>query len=46
MAVDGYAALTSTVLRARPALRLCTINPLTTESDVAETLRRVAESVS
>jgi aromatic-L-amino-acid/L-tryptophan decarboxylase len=46
MAVDGYAAVTSTVLRARPALRLCTINPLTTESDVAETLRRLAESVS
>jgi aromatic-L-amino-acid/L-tryptophan decarboxylase len=42
MAAGGYATVTSTVLRDRPALRLCTINPLTTESDVEETLRRLA----
>ena len=35
---DGYAALTSTVAVGRPALRLCTINPRTTESDLAGTL--------
>ena len=42
MAAGGYATVTSTVLRDRPALRLCTINPLTTESEVEETLRRLA----
>jgi glutamate/tyrosine decarboxylase-like PLP-dependent enzyme len=41
MAAGGYATVTSTVLRDRPALRLCTINPLTTESEVEETLRRL-----
>ena len=46
MAAGGYATVTSTVLRDRPALRLCTINPLTTESDVEETLRRLAGPVS
>jgi aromatic-L-amino-acid/L-tryptophan decarboxylase len=38
---SGYAAVTSTDLRGRPALRLCTINPRTTEYDIAETLRRL-----
>ena len=38
---DGYAAVTSTVLRGRTVLRLCTINPRTTERDIAETLRRL-----
>ena len=38
---SGYAAVTSTDLRGRPALRLCTINPRTTEHDIAETLRRL-----
>ena len=42
IAAGGYATVTSTVLRDRPALRLCTINPLTTESEVEETLRRLA----
>ena len=41
MSDGGYAAVTSTVLRGRPALRLCTINPRTTENDIAETLRRL-----
>jgi glutamate/tyrosine decarboxylase-like PLP-dependent enzyme len=38
---DGFAAVTSTTLRGRPALRLCTINPRTTEADIAETLARL-----
>lgn len=38
---DGFAAVTSTTLRGRPALRLCTINPRTTEGDIAETLARL-----
>ncbi len=39
---DGFAAVTSTTLRGRAALRLCTINPRTTEADIAETLARLA----
>lgn len=35
---DGYAALTSTVLSGRTVLRLCTINPRTTEEDLARTV--------
>lgn len=42
IAADGYAALTSTTLRGVPALRLCTINPRTTEADIAGTLERLA----
>lgn len=40
---DGYAFLTSTVLRGEPCLRLCTINPRTTEDDIRETIRRIAD---
>jgi glutamate/tyrosine decarboxylase-like PLP-dependent enzyme len=39
---SGYAAVTSTVLRGRAVLRLCTINPRTTEDDIAQTLARLA----
>jgi aromatic-L-amino-acid/L-tryptophan decarboxylase len=39
---DGFAAVTSTALRGRPALRLCTINPRTTEADIAATLARLS----
>jgi glutamate/tyrosine decarboxylase-like PLP-dependent enzyme len=46
LAASGYATVTSTVLRGRPALRLCTINPLTTESDIEQTLRRLTSAVS
>jgi glutamate/tyrosine decarboxylase-like PLP-dependent enzyme len=46
IAADGYAVVTSTVLRDRSALRLCTINPLTTESEIEQTLRRLAGAVS
>jgi glutamate/tyrosine decarboxylase-like PLP-dependent enzyme len=42
LAASGYAAVTSTVLGDRRALRLCTINPRTTESDIEQTLRRLA----
>ena len=42
MLADGYAVLTSTVLRGRTVLRLCTVNPRTTEEEIAETVRRLA----
>jgi len=37
-----YATLTSTVIGGRSVLRLCTINPNTTEADISETLKRLA----
>jgi glutamate/tyrosine decarboxylase-like PLP-dependent enzyme len=42
MIADGYAVLTSTVLRGQTVLRLCTINPRTTEEEIDETIRRIA----
>ena len=42
---SGYAAVTSTTLKGRSVLRLCTINPNTTEQDLAETIRRLARGV-
>ena len=41
MMKDGYALLTSTELRGRSCLRLCTINPRTTEEDIVETVNRL-----
>jgi glutamate/tyrosine decarboxylase-like PLP-dependent enzyme len=41
LALDGYAALTSSVLHGRSVLRLCTINPRTTTTDIERTLERV-----
>jgi aromatic-L-amino-acid decarboxylase len=38
---DGVALVTSTVIRGRNVLRLCTINPRTTEEDITETLRHL-----
>jgi glutamate/tyrosine decarboxylase-like PLP-dependent enzyme len=38
---DGFAFLTSTTLKGRTALRLCTINPRTTEADIIETIDRL-----
>ncbi|MBZ5601083.1 MAG: aminotransferase class I/II-fold pyridoxal phosphate-dependent enzyme [Acidobacteriia bacterium] len=35
---DGFALATSTVLNGKTALRLCTINPRTTEDDIENTL--------
>jgi glutamate/tyrosine decarboxylase-like PLP-dependent enzyme len=46
IAAGGYATVTSTMLGDRPALRLCTINPLTTESEIEETVKRLADAVS
>jgi aromatic-L-amino-acid decarboxylase len=38
---DGFAMLSSTVLRGATVLRMCTINPRATEVDVRETFRRL-----
>jgi aromatic-L-amino-acid/L-tryptophan decarboxylase len=38
---DGFAFLTSTTLKGRAALRLCTINPRTTEADIVQTIDRL-----
>ena len=38
---DGFAFLSSTVLRGRPALRICALNPRTTEADVVGTIERM-----
>ena len=42
---DGYAALTTTTLHGRSVLRLCTINPATTEADLAGTITRLGEAL-
>jgi len=42
LTADGFAAATSTVLSGRTVLRLCTINPRTTEDDVRQTVHRLA----
>jgi glutamate/tyrosine decarboxylase-like PLP-dependent enzyme len=39
---DGYAAVSTTTLRGRSVLRLCTINPRTSEEEIGETLDRLA----
>lgn len=41
LAAEGFALLSTTELRGRTVLRLCTINPRTTEEDVRETVRRL-----
>ena len=38
---DGFAFLTSTTLKGITALRLCTINPRTTEQDIIQTIDRL-----
>jgi aromatic-L-amino-acid/L-tryptophan decarboxylase len=43
MLEDGYALATSTVLAGRPVLRLCTINPRTTDEEIVETVRWLTE---
>ncbi len=40
---DGYAAPSSTVLRGRSVLRLCTINPRTTDAEIDATIARLTE---
>ena len=39
---SGYACVSSTVLHDKSVLRLCTINPLTTEDDIVQTIDRLA----
>jgi aromatic-L-amino-acid decarboxylase len=38
---DGFTLITSTVLRHRTVLRVCPINPRTTEADITESLARL-----
>ena len=38
---DGYCLITSTTLRGQTMLRMCPINPRTTEEEIRETLKRV-----
>jgi glutamate/tyrosine decarboxylase-like PLP-dependent enzyme len=40
---NGFAMLSSTELKGRIALRLCTINPRTSVEDIQETVRRLTE---
>ncbi len=42
MRADGYALVMSTMLKGRPALRLCPIHPGTNEGEIRETLVRLA----
>ncbi|MEZ5480261.1 MAG: pyridoxal-dependent decarboxylase [Thiolinea sp.] len=44
LADSGFACMTATRLKDRPVLRLCTLNPLTTEADLQETLRRLQQA--
>jgi aromatic-L-amino-acid/L-tryptophan decarboxylase len=41
MLLDGYAFLTSTKLQGKVALRLCTINPRTTDEEIRATIDRL-----
>jgi glutamate/tyrosine decarboxylase-like PLP-dependent enzyme len=43
---QGYAVVSSTVLEGRSVLRLCTINPRTTEAEIDETIARLSEIAS
>lgn len=42
---EGFALATSTVLKGRTVLRLCTINPRTTEDDIVQTLHHIDSQV-
>ncbi len=41
MLEEGYALVSSTILRGRVALRMCTLSPRATETDVQETIARL-----
>jgi hypothetical protein len=41
MVADGFAAPSTTEVGGRIALRLCTINPRTTDADIARTIERM-----
>jgi glutamate/tyrosine decarboxylase-like PLP-dependent enzyme len=43
MAKDGFAFANSTVLRGQTVMRLCTINPRTTEDDVRATIKQLEQ---
>lgn len=43
MFAGGFAALTTTVLKGRRVLRMCTINPRTTAEDIAATIERLEQ---
>jgi hypothetical protein len=38
---DGFAAPSTTILDGRVAVRLCTLNPRTTERDIEATIERL-----
>ncbi len=42
---SGFACVSSTMLKNQSVLRLCTINPLTTEDDIAKTIDMLARPV-
>lgn len=42
LTAEGWATLSSTVIAGRSVLRLCTLNPLTTDADLRGTLDRLA----
>ncbi|MCH7573035.1 MAG: glutamate decarboxylase, partial [Planctomycetes bacterium] len=49
MYTDGYAMVSSTTLHNRPVLRLCPINPRTTEDDIRGTIEKfevIAEAIA
>jgi len=41
MIEDGFAMVSSTILKGQTVLRMCTINPRTTESDIQVTIQRL-----
>lgn len=43
MRTDGYATVMSTMLKGRPAFRLCPIHPAATVDEIHETLRRLTQ---
>jgi aromatic-L-amino-acid/L-tryptophan decarboxylase len=43
MIADGTAMISSTVLRGRTVLRMCTMNPRATDDDIEQTIERLAE---
>ena len=42
LTAEGWATLSSTTIKERTVLRLCTLNPLTTDEDIRQTLERLA----
>jgi glutamate/tyrosine decarboxylase-like PLP-dependent enzyme len=43
---SGFACVSSTMLKDKSVLRLCTINPLTTEDDIVQTIERLGATPS